>query len=407
MNNVRDKIKWVRKHPSLALYCGRNEGLPPQDLDNSMKRETRKLDGTRTYIPQSAAGNVTGLGPYDLREPKWYFANRGVTFHSEQGIIAFPEVESMRRMMPARDLWPINNMWAYHDYQWGRSEKFTARIEARYGNPSGVEDYCCRAQLLNYESAKAMFECLQSNQGSGILLWMSQAAWPSMICQLYDHYFEYTSAFFAVKKACKPVHILWDIMKNDIRIANNTNSELKNATAKATVYDANGSKLWEKSASADVVSTSTRSFFELENKPGDKVYFLKLLLIVNGKIIDDNFYWLENKSGNCLDLNDLPITRVSLSSTGTGRNGIYTGKIRIKNNSSGLSLLNKIKFKDKKSGDSILPVFFSDDYVSLLPGEEKIITFSVEEKNFKSGSPEIWLEGWNTERVKTDLTTNK
>jgi hypothetical protein len=406
MNNVRDKIKWVRKHPSLALYCGRNEGMPPPELDIAMNRETKKLDGTRHYIPHSSEGTVTGLGPYDIREPAWYFANRGITLHSELGIVAFPEVESMRRMMDPKDLWPINDMWAYHDYQWGRSEKFTARIEDRFGKPTDVEDYCRRAQLLNYESARAMFEALQSNQGSGVLLWMSQAAWPSMICQIYDHYFEYTSAFFAVKKACQQIHILWDILKNDIRIANNTSSDLKQATAKATVYDANGRVLWEKSASADVLQGSAKSFFMLEKKPGDKVSFLKLELIVKGKVVDDNFYWLENKSGNCLDLNDLPEAKVLITSTGINRNGVYTGKIVIRNTSFNVSLLNKIKIKDKKSGESILPVIFSDDYINLLPNEEKTITFNVELKNFKTSLSEIIVEGWNTERAKVDLITN-
>jgi hypothetical protein len=403
MNNVRDKIKWVRKHPAVALYCGRNEGLPPKWLDIAMEKETQLLDGTRFYIPNSASGTVTGLGPYDTREPRWYFENRGMTFHSELGIIAFPEVESMRRMMPKEDLWPINDMWALHDYQWGRSEKYTARIESRYGAPTGVEDYCRRAQLLNYESAKAMFECLQSNQGSGVLLWMSQAAWPSMICQLYDYYFEYTSSFFAAKKACQPLHILWDISKNDIRIANNTISDLKNATAKSTIYDAGGVKLWEKSVSTDVLSASAKSCFMLEHQANEKVAFLKLELTANGKIIDDNFYWLQNKAGNCLDLNNMPSTKVSVIVLGESREGIYSAKIKIKNVSSSLSLLNKIKVKDKNSGESILPVYLSDDYVSLLPDEEKVITLTIEDKFLSNRSSELWLEGWNTKTVKIDL----
>jgi hypothetical protein len=251
-----------------------------------------------------------------------------------------------------------------------------------------------------------MFEALQSNQGGGVLLWMSQAAWPSMICQIYDHYFEYTSAFFAVKKACRQEHILWDILKNDIRVANNTNSVMKNATAKAIVYDENGTIIWEKSSSTDVLPASAKSYFELENKTGEKVRFLKLQLILKGKVIDDNFYWLENKSGNCLNLNDLLKADVSLKTTGAPKNGIYTGKVIIKNNSSSVSLLNKIKLKDKKSGESILPVFFSDDYINLLPGEEKTITFTVDENLIKNSPIEIWLEGWNTVKIKTDLTTN-
>ena len=106
MANARDKIRRVRSHSSLALYCGRNEGLPPPELDLAMRSATRELDGTRYYIPHSAAGAVTGYGPYDDRNPEWYFANRGKTLHSELGIVAVPSVESMRAMMSATNLGP-------------------------------------------------------------------------------------------------------------------------------------------------------------------------------------------------------------------------------------------------------------------------------------------------------------
>ena len=396
MNNVRDKIKWVRKHPSLALYCGRNEGLPPVSLDVAMKHETEILDGTRHYIPHSAAGTVTGLGPYDVRTSKWYFENRGKTFHTEQGIIAFPEVESMRRMMPAKDWWPINNMWAVHDYQWGRSERFTDTVIARFGAPTSVEDYCRRAQLQNYESAKAIFECLRSHQGSGLLIWMSQAAWPSLICQLYDHFFEYTASFFATKKACRPVHIFWNALTNKINIANNTLHTLKNITAKAVVFDANGQALWEKSMITDVGTGLAKPCFGLEYPSSARVNFLRLYLEAEGKPVVDNFYWLENKSGNCLDLNNLPDAEINMAVNAEIQDGFYTAEITLSNTSSSVSLLNKIKLKEKGSGESILPVFFDDDYVSLLPGENKTIHLRVDEKLLRNKEIEMYLEGWNT-----------
>src|SRR6185437_7808924 len=101
MENARDKIRRVRSHPSLALYCGRNEGMPPADLDAGMREAVNSLDRTRYYIPHSAAGVVTGYGPYVPQDVEWYFANRGKTFHSELGIVAIPTIESMKAMMPA------------------------------------------------------------------------------------------------------------------------------------------------------------------------------------------------------------------------------------------------------------------------------------------------------------------
>ena len=49
---ARDKIRRVRSHASLALYCGRNEGLPPPELDAGMNAAIEELDGTRLYLPE-------------------------------------------------------------------------------------------------------------------------------------------------------------------------------------------------------------------------------------------------------------------------------------------------------------------------------------------------------------------
>ena len=404
MDNVRDKIKWVRKHPSLALYCGRNEGLPLLEYDTAMKQETELLDGTRHYISHSAAGTVTGLGPYDVQDINWYFANRGKTFHTELGIIAIPEKESIQKMMPEKYWWPISNMWAIHDYQFDRSFKFTDRLNNRYGEAAGVEDYCEKAQLLNYESAKAMFECLQSNQSSGLLLWMSQSAWPSLICQLYDHYFEYTSAFFAAKKACSQIHVFYDPLQNLIRAANNTKSEIMDARLNATIFNKNGEKQWEQSMVSDLAIAEATTFFELAFKSREEVEFLKLeLRNKEGKLLNDNFYWLENKQGDCKDLNSLPQAEVSMDIVSKSQDKVFTAEITLKNGSNSVSLLNKLKLKEKETGESILPVFFDDDYISLLPHEEKIIRLQVDKKLIKNRKVELQLEGWNTKTAKLPL----
>lgn len=402
MSNVRDKISWVRKHTSVALYCGRNEGLPPADLDTAMHRAVRSIDGTRLYLSESADGVVTGLGPYDVRPVKWYFENRGYTFHSEQGIIAFPEAESMERMLPEKYWWPINDMWAIHDYQWDRSFKFTNTIETRYGAPQNMQDYSRRAQLLNYESAKAMFECLQSNQGSGVLLWMSQAAWPSMICQLYDHYFEYTSAYFAAKKASRPVHVLYDPRTSEVKIANNTAKGLKGALVKATVFDPDAKKLMEKQIRMNVQPTSAKTCFTLKMTGFKELVFLKLELIKADGSIIDNFYWLENSNGNCLALNAMKSAAVQMSHVVQVENGKVKVKLTLHNNTNHISLMNKIKIKDKK-GLSVLPVFYNDNYVSLVPGEQKDIFIEFDALLTNPETSAIWVEARGCDVVKIPL----
>ena len=307
MANAREKIRRVRKHPSLALYCGRNEGNPPAELDAAIRRALGELDTSRLYIPHSAAGAVTGGGPYDVRDVAWYFANRGKTLHSELGIVAVPPVESMREMMPPENLWPINDMWAVHNYQTPRSDLYTQRLRDRYGEPSGIEDYCRKAQMINIESAKAMYECLQARQGSGILLWMTQAAWPSLICQLYDYYFEMTGAYFGAKRGCEPVHIMWDSHADVIKVANNTASGTGRLTARMRVYSMDGTQLDARSAIVDLAPASVADVFPIQRPTTESgVFFVKLTLERADKTISENFYWSSVDGGSCKALNSLP-----------------------------------------------------------------------------------------------------
>ena len=403
IQNAKDKIKWVRKHPSLALYCGRNEGLPLLDLDTAMRHAIQKLDGTRHYIPHSAAGTVSGFGPYDVRHPRWYFENRGKTFHTELGIIAIPEVETFRKMMPEEYVWPINDMWAIHDYQQGRSEKFTQMLNARYGESTSIEAYCSKAQLQNYETSKAMMECLQSNQGGGMLLWMSQSAWPSLICQLYDYYLDYTASYFGAKKGASPILAFWDQYKNEIRVANNTLAPLRDVHLNATVHNAKGDEIWSKTEKGDLDLGTVKTFLLFEPLAASEVQYLTLELKKQGQLLIRNFYWLDNKDGNCLDLNELPVANVEMKVTHLNEKGVYKVAVSLLNTSNHIALLNRIKVKDKTTGECILPVFFDDDYVSLLPNEERTIHLSIESQYLENKQAELHLVGWNTVRKVEEL----
>ena len=281
-----------------------------------MSAAVTALDGGRLYLPESAAGPVTGHGPYEVCDPEWYFANRGRTFHSEQGIVCVPPVESMRAMLPADRLWPINDLWAVHDYQTPRMPLYTRRIEERYGPPTGIEDYCRKAQMVNYESAKAMCESLQSHQGGGLLVWMTQPAWPSLICQLYDYYFEPTAAYFGTKIACRPVHIFWDSNAGRVKVANDTTGRLEGLSASLSVYDLAGRLLRHAEAGVAADPTSAADIFALPPRPaGAGTAFIKLQLKRDDRIVDDNFYWSNGPGGSCRDLEMLP--KVALAADAT------------------------------------------------------------------------------------------
>jgi hypothetical protein len=396
MANARDKIRRVRSHPSLILYCGRNEGMPPKDLDAALRLSVDELDGTRRYIPHSAAGTVTGFGPYDNQNPEWYFANRGKTFHSELGIVAVPTVESMRAMMPPENLWPINDMWAVHDYQSPRSEDYTKRITQRYGKPADIDDYCRKAQMVNMETAKAMYECLQANQGGGILAWMTQSAWPALICQLYDYYFDPTAAYFGAKKGCEPVHILWDSNTNVIKAANNTVSNLAHLTAEAWTYNLEGKELLHKSVRLDLPATSVKDCFAFQRPTNQSsVFFLKLKLLNGKQILSDNFYWSSRKGGSCTNLNELPPVKLAATATQSRTNDTCQISTQITNPSKAVALMIHLKVQRAESGGRVLPAFYSDNYFSLLPGENRTVSVEFAAANLAGEAPKLIAEGWN------------
>jgi hypothetical protein len=393
---ARDKILRVRSHACLALYCGRNEGMPPADINSSLAESVRELDGTRTYLPNSADGVATGHGPYDIQDPDWYFANRGATLHSELGIVSVPVVESMREMMPADRLWPINRMWAVHDYQTPRMPLYTQRIARRYGTPTGIVDYCRKAQLVNLESAKAMYECLQSRQGSGVLVWMTQPAWPSLICQLYDYYFDPTAAYYGAKAACEPLHILWDQNSDRIKVANDTLEDRPGLGVEAAAYDLDGVEWWHASSTILVPCQTTRDCFALP-RPADpsKVFFVKLRLLDRGTVVSENFYWSAGKGFPCTALNALP--GASVAGSAVRNNGaaetILTATLR--NGPGAIAFMIRLKVVRSRSGGRVLPSFFDDNFFSLLPGESRRVTIRIPNPSLAGEQPRLLQEGWN------------
>lgn len=395
MRNVLDRIRRTRHHASLALYCGRNEGDPPADIDAGLRASTTSLDGTRFYIPASASGLVTGHGPYDNQEPAWYFEHRGTTFHSEQGIVCVPPVESMRAMMPEPSLWPISDMWAIHDYQDPRSVLYTERLERRYGPPSGIEDYCRKAQMLNLETAKAIYESLQSHQGSGQLIWMTQAAWPALICQLYDYSFEQTAAYFGAKTGSRPLHILWDQFSNTIKVANNTPHRESNMHAEAWIYDLGGRERWHSQASLSAPPTSAQQVLALDIPPDlTPVYFVKLALRRGSVLVSDNFYWAPLRNHDCTSLNGLP--QASLQASAHLSPGGHTQmSVAVSNVTSTIALAVRLMVADAGTGERILPVMYDDNYFSLLPGESRHLKISFPRHTLADISAQLHLEGWN------------
>ena len=396
MQNAIDKLKRVRNHPSVALYCGRNEGNPPTILDTKLVAATSEYDGTRPYIPHSAADMVSGFGPYSVQHPKWYFQNRsGKKLHSEMGMPNMPSVESLKEMLPQDKLWPINEVWGLHDYcnSAQGAQGFTDQINNSYGTATGIDDFCRKAQMVNMENHKAMFEPFAGAGGNGLLMWMSQSAWPSMVWQTYDYYLEQTAGYYGCKKACEPLHILWDCNSNKIKVSNNTGRDYTSLTAVAEIYNLNAIKMYADSVQIDSHSDQVIDCFTMTFPSNlSATHFIKLKLKKGNEVLSDNFYWRGNTYQNYIALNDLDEVNLEGTISRTASTGKNTMTAKITNPGPGIALMVRLKLLKGNSDERVLPTFYSDNYFSLLPNETKEVTLE-----FDAGSDEVRLmvEGWN------------
>jgi hypothetical protein len=280
--NAIAKIKRFRNHPSIAVWCADNEGWPEHPLSAWLKEDLATFDGgDRYYQPNSHAENLSGSGPWDAKDPRYYFTaypngsggNRGWGLRTELGTAVFVNFESFKKFMPKEDWWPRNEMWNKHFFGPlafnAGPDSYDQSITTGYGAPTGIEDYCRKAQFVNLESNKAMFEGWQDHIGedaSGLMTWMSQSAYPSMVWQTYDYYYDLTGAYFGAKKACEPLHIQWNPVDNSIKVINTTHADAESLTAKAEIYNMDGKLVshYSGSKTIDAPSNSATECFKLK-----------------------------------------------------------------------------------------------------------------------------------------------
>ena len=226
--NAADTIQRFRNHPSIVMWCGRNEGVPQPIINLGLDKLVRTLDGTRYYSPSSNAVNLQGSGPYRYQVPAQYYTTLNRGFSVETGTPSMSTLESFQSTVPKPDQWPIDDVWAYHDWhQSGNGDvaPFMAEIQAEFGAPTSLEDFERKAQMLNYVDHRAIFEGMNANlwaPNSGRLLWMTQPAWPSTMWQILSSDYDTQASFYGVKKACEPLHVQLNLANYRVDIVNTT-----------------------------------------------------------------------------------------------------------------------------------------------------------------------------------------
>jgi exo-1,4-beta-D-glucosaminidase len=418
----KDLILHLRNHPSVFTWLYGSDNFPPAEVEKRYLGVLEKYDNTRpsessaTEAPSAIAG-ITGvhMGPYPnvyaYETPSYWYTK--LEFNTEAGPTGeqIPPIETMRWMMPEKDLWPMSPSW---DLRLHKAFYPIARaaFESRYGKPTGIEEYCMKSQVFQNEAVKAMFEAFAANKyrSSGIIYWMYNSAWPKMYWQLYDYYFMPNGAFYGAKTACEPLHVQYCYDDKSIKVVNSYYHEFKGLVLTTRVFDFNMKEVFSNMCDVYVDADSSQKILSSLDIPKDitKVYFLKLeLKDASGKIVSSNFYWLcsdGDDKADFTDLSKLPAANVNVSVSSLKQEG-NRGKLTVTLENPGPELAFAVNPKILKltSKDPVLPVFWEDNYISLLPREKRELHVEFDLKDLGGDKPLLKVEGWNVSAVEKEI----
>lgn len=401
--NAEDYVKRIRSHASIGLYCGRNEGFPPETIDKALRRIVKEEHPGIHYISSSADDVVSGHGPYRMLLAKTYFTleTGNDKFHSERGMPNVLTYESFLRTYSPEGIWPQSDQWGMHDYTLEGAQgatSFNEIIATGYGQPESAKEFADLAQWVNYDGHRSLFESRSKNR-MGLLMWMSHSCWPSMVWQTYDYYFEPTAAYFAIKKASEPLHIQWNPATDEVEVVNYHAGLRPGLKARVQVLNMDATVAWEKEATVDSREDTTEKCIKLEFPDGlSQVHFIKLTLEENGKTISENFYHRSKVENNYQALKQLP--KVSLRAQtqyDKGDDGEWKAEVTVENRSDAPALMVRLNIVGDKDGKQFLPIFYSDNYFALLPGETKVVRVHWKDVDTRGNAPLLKVSGYNVE----------
>ena len=431
--SLRSQLLRLRSHPSLLAFLYGSDNAPPKRVEDMYLQVIKETGWPNPYV-SSAAGRSTEIGPsgvkmngpYDYVAPDYWLedSEHGGAFGFSTEISpgpAIPVIESIREMLPADKLWPINDVWELHagGGQFKKFDLFNRALEARYGPATGLDDYVEKSQLMTYAGERAMFEGYSQNKykSTGVIQWMENNAWPSMIWHLYDWYLRPGGGYFGTKKACEPVHIQYSANNDAVVVVNSTYQAVSGLKAKIEVLNLDMTPKFLQEATVDTAPDSSSTVLTLPKIDGlSTTYFLKLDLTDGaGRVISRNFYWLSthpdvNEFANSTwyatplssyadyrDLGTLPKVRVNVSAASHNHGGEEITEVTVKNPGSSLAFFIHLEVRKGKDGGDVHPIQWQDNYVSLVPGESRKITATYSASQLGGAKPVVQVDGWNVE----------
>ena len=386
LDNARDVVRRFRNHPSIAIWCPRNEGYAPKFIEEGLASMLATEDGTRHYQPNSRYLNLRPSGPWNyFKDGADYFRNNAKGFNTELGSPSVPTAVSMRNMMAKEDVWPISDVWYYHDLHFGQMD-YCHSIDTLYGPSKTLEDFCKKAQMVNYDSHRAMFESWNSkmwNNTSGLLLWMTHPAWPSTVWQVYSWDYETFGSYFGSQKACEPVHIQMNLHDNKVVIINTSLKGLEDAKINLEIFDLTGKSIFKyKQISSIKANKLTECFTPTLPLNLPNVYLARLELTdKKGIVISQNEYWKKSPNTKTfIAFNQLPAVELVCKMVKQEKPIQEKYEFVITNTTHTPAIGIKLNLYDVTSHQFILPAYFSDGYFTLLPGESRHLSVTYEGK---------------------------
>jgi beta-galactosidase/beta-glucuronidase len=435
--NVISTILRIRNHPSLLVWTGGNEGHARKELYDFMRNSVISLDGSRPFIPCSSGfanlpqgwlaswpdnnpGGVYSGGPYTWQDPKSSYgraiAGRDWVFKDETGLPSQQPYNIMPKIIPNL-VWdkklpfPLNNTWGYHDACSGNGhwELYYNEMIKRYGEPSGMENFCDKMQLMNAIGYQGIFEAAghKLNDIGGIMLWKINAAFPSLVWQVYDWFLMPNAGYYFMQNACEPVHIQLNLMNNKITVVNRTYKPKSDLTAQVDVFGLDSKSVFHEAAKVSLGATDVKETTSVANVLAESKGVVFVILNLKdgmGKTISHNAYWL-SKDNDYKTMNTMAETAVSVNVL-KEENGKHDRKwvLQVTNSSDKIAFF--IRPQVMAGGEEILPSFWSESYFTLAPTETTTITVTCPLVKLIGRTPVLKVSGWNVTAKEISLKKN-
>ncbi|MDG5800755.1 glycoside hydrolase family 2 TIM barrel-domain containing protein [Marinilabiliaceae bacterium ANBcel2] len=439
--NYRDQVLWHRHHPSVAIWTYGSDKLPRPDLEVMLNEIMDRIDTTRPILSycggamlmgdsdprQSEISGPTGVkmeGPYDWVPPVYWYIDEeyggAFGFNTEVGPgPQIPPLSSIKKMIPKEHLWPIDSVWLYYSgrNQFENLDRYLNAFHARYGESDNLEDFIFKNQIANYEAMRPLFESFSVNKfhSTGVVQWMYNSAWPTFYWQLFDYYLNPTGAFYATRKAAAPLSPIYNYGDGNVYINNDHLTNQKDLKLLVEVFDINSNKLHSFESKFDVEPNSAKMVYEIpEIDELSTTYFLDLKLFDNdGSEILNNFYWLStvedipdfdnttwfwtpNKEhADFHQLNEMPASDVEFSYDISRVNDRYEFVVELENPTDLIAFFVQFELIDNVDGEPVLPVFWDDNYISVLPGENRVIRGYIPVNDLSIDQLDIVMQGCN------------